>query len=231
MRYPTVLLDLDHTLIDSAAAEVSAFEITLTSAGIDDPRQHLDAYLDINHALWKQVERGELQPGDVRHTRFNHFVSAVGLDADYMELSNAYGVTLAAESRLFPGAREVLEQLAEVSALAMITNGLSDVQRSRIAHLELEPYFDAIVISAEVGHTKPGTAIFDEVFDQLGSPERSSALMVGDSLSSDIQGGTNYGIDTCWYNPEGAAPDGVMPTHVIARLGQLPELVSTGRLG
>jgi YjjG family noncanonical pyrimidine nucleotidase len=231
MRYPTVLLDLDHTLIDSAAAEIEAFDITLDAAGVENPRQYLETYLDINHALWKRVERGELQPKDVRHTRFDHFVKAVSLDADHMELSDAYGVALAEQSRLFPGAREVLEHLAEIASLAMVTNGLSDVQRSRIALLDLEGYFDAIIISAEIGVTKPGTAIFDHAFDQLGSPPKELALMVGDSLSSDIKGGVDYGIDTCWFNPDGATFDGVVPTFVIDKLEQLLPLVATGQLG
>jgi 2-haloacid dehalogenase len=231
MRYPFVLLDLDHTLIDSATAEIDAFDLTLTSAGIKEPRQFLDTYLEINHALWSQVERGELQPNDVRSARFERFVAAVELDIDFMDLSDAYGIALAEQSRLFPEARAVLEHLSAGATLALVTNGLSDVQRSRISLLDLEQYFDAIVISSEIGHTKPGAAIFDHTFQALGSPDKGLALMVGDSLTSDIRGGACYGIDTCWFNPDSSTPDGVIPTFAIDRLAHLPNLVATGQLG
>ena len=87
--------------------------------------------------------------------------------------------------------------------MALVTNGLSEVQRARVDRLGIGEYFDAIVISAEVGVAKPGTEIFDIVFEALNFPSKESAVMVGDSLSSDMQGGTNYGIATCWYNPNG----------------------------
>jgi HAD superfamily hydrolase (TIGR01549 family) len=134
---------------------------------------------------------------------------------------------LGANGELYPGAKQVLERIAPVAALGLVTNGLSAVQRARIDRLELAQYFQAIVISAEVGTSKPGTEIFDLAFDQLANPPKESALMVGDSLSSDIQGGVNYGIATCWYNPHqliGHASDGV--DHEIARLDQLLSLVA-----
>jgi HAD superfamily hydrolase (TIGR01549 family) len=127
---------------------------------------------------------------------------------------------------LYPGAWDVLEQLSERATLALVSNGLSEVQRPRIARLGVERLFDAIVISSEVGTTKPGTEIFDIVFGQLGSPPKETALMVGDSLTSDIKGGANYGIDTCWYNPHGktAGPNDRI-THEIRKLEELLDLV------
>jgi YjjG family noncanonical pyrimidine nucleotidase len=231
MRYPVLLLDLDHTLIDSDAAEEAAFRHTLRQAGIPNPETHLATYIEINQRLWGQVERGELRPDNVRHVRFQEFVAATGLPADPETMANAYPMALAEESQLFPGARAVLEDLAATAALAMITNGLSDVQRTRIARLELEQYFDAIVISSEIGFTKPGIEIFDEVFSQLGAPARDTALMVGDSLTSDIAGGATYGLDTCWYNPHARQRTSeVSPTFEITDLGQIPGIALTGRL-
>ena len=108
----------------------------------------------------------------------------------------------------------------------MITNGLSQIQRARIKRLGLDRFFDTITISAEVECAKPGTEIFDITFDALGDPARHGALMVGDSLTSDIQGGVNAGIDTCWFNPAGTAVSGqVQATHTISRLSELIDLV------
>ena len=127
---------------------------------------------------------------------------------------------------LYDGARDVLENLNATVRLGLVTNGLSDVQRTRIARLDLERYFDTIVISAEVGVAKPSPAFFDIAFAGLGSPPRDSVLMVGDSLSSDMRGAANYGIAGCWYNPgRHQAVDDVPITHEIAALDDLPAVV------
>ena len=109
----------------------------------------------------------------------------------------------------------------------MVTNGLSEVQRSRIARLGLDEYFDAIAISAEVGASKPDAAMFDIVFESLGSAAPESAIMVGDNLSADIAGGANYGIATCWYNPQGRSTNGAHRIdHEIEDLQQLVSLLA-----
>ncbi len=205
-KYTTVLFDLDHTLLDSDASEALAFEATLLLAGVDDPYQYLPTYIEINRALWAAVERGESTPGHVRTARFEQFVVAVGLDLDPIVLADAYVDGLGAHGELYPGAREVLETLAGLATLALVTNGLSDVQRTRLRRLQLDSYFDAVVISAEVGVSKPAPEIFDIAFAMLGMPDRSTVLMVGDSLTSDIQGGNDSGIATCWYNARCQAP-------------------------
>jgi 2-haloacid dehalogenase len=228
MRYPFVLLDLDHTLIDSATAERTAFQIVAAEAGLSDAPELMETYLSINHGLWKAVERGETTPDEVRRTRFDHFLAEIGIEGDGHAMSERYAHALAEETDLFPEAREVLERLAASATLAMVTNGLSDVQRTRIARLDLEQYFDQVVISGEIGHTKPGAEIFRIVFDRLGGPAKEQAVMIGDSLTSDVAGGNGFGIDTCWFNPTGAEYDGIVPTHVVSRLDQLPHLVASG---
>ena len=123
-------------------------------------------------------------------------------------------------------AREVLDSLAGTATLALITNGIGEVQRTRIERLAIEHYFDAIVISGEVGKAKPGTEIFDIVFERLDAPDKETALIIGDNLGSDIQGGINYGIDTCWYNPGGRNSNGVTATHEIVDLAALQTITA-----
>jgi YjjG family noncanonical pyrimidine nucleotidase len=203
MNYSTLLLDLDHTLFDSDSSETSAFEEAMRVAGIDDAQLYAKAYQQINLNLWAKVERGELQPQQVRNLRFEHLVTAFGLAADSRLLADTFVAGLAANGELYAGARELVERLSGRVRLALVTNGLGEVQRARVERLGIGRYFDAIVISAEVGASKPNTAIFDFAFRELNCPPRESAVMVGDSLSSDILGGVNYGIATCWYNPKG----------------------------
>ena len=203
MRYETILLDLDHTLFDSDTSETKAFGQALETAGVVEPMQYFTAYQAINLKLWAAVERGEFSPQQVRAHRFERLVAQENVDADPLQLADDFVSGLGANGSLYDGALELLESLSNKASMALVTNGLSEVQRARVDRLGIGEYFDAIVISAEVGVAKPGTEIFDIVFEALNFPSKESALMVGDSLSSDMQGGTNYGIATCWYNPNG----------------------------
>ncbi len=229
MRYSTLLFDLDNTLFDAETSEVAAFEHALHAGGVESPLDHLATYVTINRALWAAVERQELTPNQVQARRFGDLVAEARLEADPQVIADAFVEGMGAYGELYTGAREVLGHFAGEATLALVTNGLSEVQRARIARLDLEPYFDAIVISGEVDTAKPGTQIFDLAFAALDWPAKSATLMVGDSLSSDIAGGINYGIATCWYNPAGKpAPAGAGIDHEIASLEQLPGLVANG---
>ncbi len=160
--------------------------------------------------------------------RWERLVAAAELDADPHALAEAFLVGMGRYGDLYPGARDVLAALAarDGVVLALITNGLSEVQRARIARLELDAYFDAIVVSSEVGAAKPAPAIFDVAFARLADPPRASALMVGDSLTSDLRGGRDAGVATCWFNPHGkAAADRALIDHEIAALTELLALV------
>ena len=230
--YTTVLFDLDHTLLDSDASEALAFESALRGIGIDEPGVHFGDYDRINRSLWAAVERSEVLPARVRTLRFEQLLAAIGHDADAVELADEFAAGLGRHGDLYPGALEMLAALAENASLALVTNGLSDVQRARVERLDIAQFFDAVIISGEVGVSKPSAAIFDIAFDQLGSPSRADALMVGDSLTSDIQGGVNSGIATCWYNPSRRdAAAGSRFDHEIESLGHLIDVVRTRRFG
>jgi len=219
VRYTAVLFDLDHTLLDSDASEAHAFERALTSAGIADAGRHLPAYQAINLALWAQVERGELSPAQLRTARFAQMVASTGIVAVPEALADAFASGLGAHGELYPGARDLLDALAAepTVALALVTNGISEVQRARIARLDLARYFDVIAISSELGTAKPAAAIFDIALTGLGA-DRSHAVMIGDSLTSDMQGARNAGIATCWYNPHRRPGGDSLVDHEIATL-------------
>ena len=228
MPYATILFDLDHTLLDSDASEASALADALAIAGVTDAAPYLPTYLAINRALWARVERGELAATTVRALRFAQLVEATRLDADAEALADAFAAALARHGDLYPGARAVLDALAATPgvALALVTNGLSEVQRARVARLDLGRYFGAIAISSELGTAKPAPAIFDHALTALGAADRRAALVVGDSLTSDIQGGRNAGIATCWYNPHGRAGGDGLVDHELATLADLLALVT-----
>jgi YjjG family noncanonical pyrimidine nucleotidase len=221
--YRTLLLDLDHTLFDTENSETVAFEQAMLAAGVPEAVTRFQTYQRINLELWSAMERGELRPDMIRNLRFERFVAECGLDADPERMADDFVAGLGAYGDLYAGARAVLEELSTRNSMALVTNGFGEVQRSRIARLGLDEYFDAIAISAEVGASKPHPGIFDFVFESLGSPSRETAVMVGDNLSADIAGGSRYGIATCWYNPEGRTAG---PAHTIDHeISDLQELL------
>ena len=227
MPYDTILFDLDHTLLDSDESERLAYAHVMANAGLDDADAHLTTYVTINRAMWKAVERGELQPSEVRHRRFEEFNATIGLDADPEAMAVEFVWALGAHGDLYPGVEQLLASCAARASLGLVTNGLSEVQRSRVSRLGIADYFDTIVISSEVGVTKPRPDIFELAFEQLGRPPKESAVMVGDSLTSDIAGGRNYGIDTCWYNPHAnRVESGGEPTHQAVTIADLLRILT-----
>jgi len=228
VRYQTLLFDLDHTLFDSDASEIAAYAHAMATVGLPDPDDHFDRYLRINNSMWAAVERGELQPSEVRFQRFEQFADEIGTSADPAAMADAFVWGLGAFGELYDVARQMLDQLTGRTRIAMVTNGLSEVQRARIERLDLDRYFDAVVISSEVGVTKPRPEIFDVTFELLGQPTKRSALMIGDSLTSDIRGGSDYEIATCWFNWRGEPkPNDLTITHEISDLSELVEIVSS----
>lgn len=228
MTYSTLLFDLDHTLLDSEESERLAFEAALTAVDIGQPFDYFSTYGGINRALWAAVERQEIGPDDVRVARFEQLIDQTDLDVDPIAVADAFVAGLGAYGELYPECREVLDALGGRVTLALVTNGIGEVQRARIERLGLDNYFEAIAISGELGTSKPGTAIFDFVFESLEFPNKSEALMIGDSLASDIQGGNNFGIATCWYNPGGrVAGAAANSTYEIGRLREVIDLTTT----
>jgi len=118
--------------------------------------------------------------------------------------------------------------LSTEASLALVSNGIGSVVRDKVARLDLEGYFDAIVVSGEIGVAKPHTGFFDVAFDQLGHPDKATTLMIGDNVASDIQGGIGYGIDTCWYAPSTQAEPAVTPTYRVGSLEEIPTVVRGG---
>jgi 2-haloacid dehalogenase len=225
-HYPWLWFDADGTLFDYNRAEGIALEQTFHSIGIPFDDEYLDVYRRINQGLWQALERREITPAVLPVRRFELLREALQLDYSPIRMSAAYLEHLALRTELIDGAYEVLHALHTTCRIAVVTNGLQDVQRRRLAHSEIRDFISELIISEEVGAAKPEPAFFATAFARLGSPAKSEVLLIGDSLSSDIQGGADYGLDTCWYNPSGEPRPGALPiTYEIAHLRDLLELL------
>lgn len=226
MRYSTVLFDLDHMLLDSASSEQLAFAHTMASIGVDDPDKLFRPYVAINKALWAAVERNEISPDHVRVTRFEQLAASQTLDANPEQMADTFAAGLSNYGDLFPGARDLLDLLDGAVTMALVTNGIGQIQRSRIERLDLGRYFSAVSISGDIGSSKPDRAIFEHAFETMSWPDPSQSVMVGDSLSSDIKGGIDYGIDTCWFNPSRQEVGPITPTYDVATFADLHDVLT-----
>jgi YjjG family noncanonical pyrimidine nucleotidase len=226
MKYKWLLFDADGTLFDYDQAESSALETTFRTFRLGFEPAYREVYRQINQQLWLEFEQGAVSSIVLRVRRFERLFANIGLEVDTQAFSDSYLLHLANSSQLMAGALEVVQALHPHYQLALITNGLKEVQRPRFAQSALKDYFAGLIISEEVGAAKPDRAIFEAAFVQMGHPHRAEALMIGDSLTSDIQGGYNYGIETCWFNPTHAPrPVNIASQYEITHLTELISLL------
>lgn len=221
MTYTWLLFDADNTLFDFNLAEVKALANSFAEFKLPYNGRTGDTYRLINQKIWQQLERGEITPDELQSTRFLRLFEAIGIQADPEPFGRAYLRHLANCGDLIDGAESMMQQLRQTYRLGLITNGLSDVQRPRLAASPLHDTFETITISDEIGYAKPDPRIFDVAFAAMGQPAKNEVLMIGDSLSSDMQGGVNYQIDTCWFNPHGKTGNGLPLTYEIQQLSEL----------
>lgn len=226
MKYEWLLFDADGTLFDYDRAEGTSLELTFKEFGFGYQPSHADTYRRINSAIWHDFEQGKISQKRLRTRRFETLFEALRIEGDAEAFSTRYLRNLAEGAELIEGAEHVVRTLQGRVGMMIITNGLTDVQRPRFARSVIGDCFADLVISEEVGAAKPHNKIFDIAFEKMQSPRQEEVLIVGDSLSTDIKGGNNYGIDTCWFNPQrGPGKGEVEPTYEIAALGELLSLV------
>jgi len=224
----TIFLDLDDTILDFHQAEKLALSRTLRQFGVEPAPEVLDRYHVLNRQQWELLEEGKLTRSQVLTRRFDLLFAELGLNCSSREVCDVYEVFLSQGHFFMPGALELLQTLAPRYDLYLASNGAAMVQRGRLDSAGIRPYFKDFFISEEMEADKPSPAYFQAAFDAIPGFSRETALMVGDSLTSDIRGGRDAGLRTCWYNPGGLPPrPDIVPDYTIHNLAQLPALLET----
>jgi 2-haloacid dehalogenase len=223
-----LFLDLDDTILDFGAAEHAAIIETLRAVGVEPSEKNLKRYGEINRSCWQSMERGELQRDEVLTRRFEIFFSELGIGASPKDTQNFYAHRLSLEHPFMEGAPELLEQLFGKYKMYIASNGIAIVQDRRISDTGISKYFDGIFISERIGYNKPAREFFDACFGAIRGFDPSLAMIVGDSLTSDILGGINAGIATCWINPKHLpGREDIRPDYELEGLHQLEALLET----
>lgn len=226
MKYTTILFDADDTLLDFHLAEYQAIKSVLLEFGLPYDDSVISAYSEINLSFWKLLELGQIKKDELKIRRFEAFCERMGFKVDAEKMAFMYMEALSNQNPLKEGAEELCKNLFGKYHLYIITNGIRHIQTRRFSTCPISKYFDKIFISEEIGFEKPKIEFFDAVSAQIPGFDKRKTLVVGDSLTSDIQGGINYGLDTCWFNPKGKAkPDGMDITYEISRLEEIYEIL------
>lgn len=227
MKYPYLLFDADDTLFDFPRASSRAFEKMCRIHGIPHTPEAYGLYHGINRELWAAFDRGEVSKETVTLERYVRFLDALGLDRDPAACNRDYLSALGEGVYPLPHAEAVCRELkGRGHRMYIITNAVASVQRSRLQGSVFAELFEAAFISEEAGAGKPSRAYFDYVRRRLPGMTEENALVVGDSLSTDIQGANNAGLPCCWFNPGGMPRrEGLRVDYEIADLRQLLDIV------
>ena len=223
-----LFLDLDDTILDFQKAEHIALSKTLRSFGLEPTEGVLKRYNLINKAHWEALERKELTREQVKVGRFQVLFREYGLQVDSQVCAQRYMENLAQGHYFLPGAEAAVARLSEKYKLYLVSNGTTDVQMSRLDSAGIGRYFQEIFISQEMGADKPDQVFFDRCFARIPGFDKQKAMIVGDSLTSDILGGRNAGITTCWVNSkQKPAREDIPADYQIKALSELEQLLET----
>lgn len=181
-------------------------------------------YQSVNQPLWTDYQNGAITALQLQHQRFQGWADKLSVTP--MDLNNGFLAAMAELCVPLKGAVNLLNTLKGHVKMGIITNGFTALQQARLEHTGFLGYFDLLVISEQVGHAKPHPAIFDYAFSQMGNPPRDRVMMVGDNPASDILGGMNAGLKTCWLNADNRPlPEGIAPTWQVASLEELERIL------
>ncbi len=224
--YTTILLDADMTIWDFEASEKYALRDVVTGLGVAMTDEIMQHYQEVNAALWHAFDLKQVTREELKAQRFMDLLKFVGKEADAAELNQKYQERLGSYSIMLPGAEEMCKTLAEHGTLYILTNGMHTAQTGRFNQSPIKPYIKEMFISEDMGCQKPDKEYYDQVFAAIGLTDKTQAVMVGDSLTSDIQGGINGGIDTIWYNPNHKPTNPqIMPTHIAYTMDEIVNLI------
>ena len=218
-----IFLDIDDTVFDFGYAEAEALREVLLPHGIVPTEVEIRLYSEINDSHWKRLERGELTRDEVRIGRFEVFFDRMGIaNVSARQTNELFMRAVTGYTCFHEGARELLDALrARGKRLFVASNATASVQYERLRSAGIDGCFEAIFLSEEIGSQKPQREFFERCFASISNFDPSRAIILGDSLTSDILGGINAGIKTCWFNPKRKpCREDIVPDFEIASLLQ-----------
>ena len=230
MAYNCLLLDVDDTLISFKECEKQALIQVLSKYNIPVTEENLKNYHDINESLWQDMEKGKIKKHLIGKVRFQKFCESIDADVKNADKMNKdYMAALREQAILIDGAIEFLQDVEDYATIAIVTNGTEAVQLNRLKISGIADFADGVYTSEKLGVTKPNKQIFLAALKDLGVEKTDKVLVVGDRLQSDIKGGINAGLDTCWVNFDNEENNtNITPKYMVRDFTQLKNIVLEG---
>lgn len=225
MKYTHFLLDADETVFDFVSAARKSFKYTLEQFSLPFTEEKFLRFKAINDDLWREYERGAVSKAQLRVMRFERFFAETGICGDAEKVDGMYFDTLCNAGDLLNGAKQFLKELKERGKVYMITNGTTAAQKGRIRASGIGEFLDGVFISDELGVAKPEKAFFEAVLKSIGISGKN-CVVIGDSLTSDISGANNAGLDCIWFNPQGKKAEGkAFPDHIAYTYKEIIDII------
>ena len=226
-QYDIFLFDADDTLFNYDMAEANALKIMFDYCGFNYSESIRLKYREINSKVWESYEKAEISKIELQTLRFTHLFNEIGVKYDVNIFNEKYLIKLGKGLFLIDGAFEICQEIVSNNKkIFIVTNGILTTQKTRIEHSLIKEYISDYFVSEFIGFQKPHIEYFNYVFSHIPKIEKSKILIVGDSLSNDIAGGNNAGIDSCWYNKAGEINNtGIIPTYEINNLCELKKFI------
>lgn len=227
MKYSHLLFDFDNTLVDFNHCAYEGLKDTFKKYNIEWTDSNYTLYKKINHQVWSDFEQGLITTEEIRKKRFSLFLESLTLEGiDGYEMNAFYLERIVAHPKILETTIESLDILQDKHILGIVTNGLKEVQRRRIANHGLEKYFNHIIVSDEIDLAKPDPQYFQYVFDRIDESDKSKVLVIGDNITSDIGGAQSFGFHGCWFNPiDKKNKTSITPDYTVHNLMELVELI------
>lgn len=221
----TIFIDVDNTLLDFDACANKSIELACAKFGVPYTTRLVDVFHPINLDLWHRLERKEITKEQLFQVRFNKVFEVLGIDCDGHAFEDAFHKSLFETAIKIDGAEHLLKYLHSKFKVYVASNATLAQQQNRLKNADLLKYIDGIFVSEEIGYPKPQKAFFDACFAALPQADAKDTLMIGDSVSADINGAREYGMKTLWYNHRHESTDGVKCDFVVDNLLQIIRLI------
>lgn len=226
--YKFILWDMDDTLMDFKVSEKVALIKCFREYEVELSDDDIEVYSKINHDYWKMLELGKIEKELMLIQRFTDFIKYLGIEGVKGAIINKeFQMSIGDHVVMYEGAMKLCESLKGVKSQYAVTNGTIIAQERKLKNTGLDKIFDGVFISDKIGYQKPDLRFFQHVFSNIPDFKVEEAIIIGDSLSSDMKGGNNAGIDCCWYNPRNAAKeDGIRIDYEVKNIADLYEIVA-----
>lgn len=221
-KYKVILFDADDTLLDFQASETASFKMLFKTLNIQYKEDFFEEYKKINRSLWKSFEKGEIPKEMIMKNRFLMLFDKLNINENSENAEKTYRQILSTSSHTIKGAIDICKKLKDTYDLYIVTNGIAKTQFGRLEKSGLDKLIKKVYVSEDIGYQKPSKEYFEAVFKDIPNINLKETIIIGDSLTSDIKGGINAGIDTCWYNPKKTENDtDIKPTYEINNLEEI----------